>query len=67
MKITVNEGSIDRALRGAGAVTALVSVFACPSGLGKVLSLGLAGFLGVTAATGHCPAYRALGVSTVAE
>lgn len=61
----MNEGSIDRTVRAAGAVVAFVSVFACPSTLGKVVSLGLAGFLGTTAVTGKCPVYDALGIDSL--
>ena len=65
MNLSVNEGRVDRALRGVGAVVAFVSVFACPSRAGKCMSVALAAFLGVTAATGSCPVYGALGVDTL--
>ena len=63
----MNESSIDRVGRAVGAVVATVSVVACPSGLGKVMSLGLAAFLGTTALTGTCPVYRALGLRTAGK
>lgn len=65
MNLVVNEGRLDRAVRGAGAAVALVSVVACPSKVGKCMSLALAALLGVTAATGSCPVYSALGVNTL--
>ncbi len=65
MNLVVNEGRLDRAVRGAGAAVALVSIFACPSRMGKCLSVALAAFLGVTAASGSCPVYSALDVNTL--
>ena len=60
----MNESSLDRSARAIGAAVAAISVLACPSKLGKLLSLGLAGFLGTTAVTGTCPVYKRLGIST---
>jgi len=60
----MNESSLDRSARAVGAIIAAVSIAACPSRFGKVLSLGLAGFLGATALTGTCPVYKRLGIST---
>ena len=65
MNLAVNEGRVDRTLRGTGAVVALVSIVACPNRVGKVISAALAAFLGVTAVTGSCPCYRLLGVNTL--
>lgn len=60
----MNESSLDRSARAVGAVIATMSIAACPSKLGKLVSLGLAGFLGATALTGTCPVYKRLGIST---
>jgi hypothetical protein len=60
-----NEGTTDRILRAAAGVVALV--IALMTGLGSVggiLMLVVAAILLVTAATGFCPLYRVLGLST---
>lgn len=60
-----NEGTIDRILRAAAAVAALV--VAALIGFGTVAGIVLtvvAVVLGVTAATGFCPLYRVFGIST---
>jgi hypothetical protein len=60
-----NEGTTDRILRAAAGVVAVV--IALMTGLGSVggiLTLVVAAILLVTAATGFCPLYRVLGLST---
>ena len=60
-----NEGTTDRILRAAAGVVAVV--IALMTGLGSVggiLMLVVAAILLVTAATGFCPLYRVLGLST---
>ena len=60
-----NEGTTDRSLRAAAGVVAVV--IALMTGLGSVggiLMLVVAAILLVTAATGFCPLYRVLGLST---
>jgi hypothetical protein len=60
-----NEGPLDRGIRLAGAVVAVIAAFAAGAGslLGVVLLVVAAILLG-TAAVGFCPLYRLLGVST---
>jgi hypothetical protein len=60
-----NESTADRAIRVALAVAAVVGAVLVGAGsvLGIVL-LVVAGVLAVTAATGFCPLYRVLGIST---
>jgi phosphate/sulfate permease len=60
-----NEGSADRIIRVVLAAAAIVAAFAlgASSVVGIVLFV-VAGVLLVTAATGFCPLYRVLGVST---
>lgn len=59
-----NEGTVDRAARGLFAVLfAVLGLTTARTAKGKVF-LGLAALLGVTAATGTCPAYLATGVDT---
>lgn len=61
-----NESSIDRIIRAIVGVAALVGALAIGIGtLGGILTLVLGGVLVVTAATGFCPLYRFLGLSTV--
>lgn len=62
----MNEGRTDRLLRG-GAAAVLVAAAAVVgfTEWGGILLLGVAAVLLVTAATGFCPLYRLLGVSTV--
>jgi hypothetical protein len=60
-----NEGTTDRILRAIAAVAALA--VALVVGLGSIAGIVLAVVgivLGVTAATGFCPIYRVLGLST---
>lgn len=59
-----NEGTVDRAARGLFAVLfAVLGLKKARTAEGKVF-LGLAVLLGVTAATGTCPAYLVTGVDT---
>jgi hypothetical protein len=61
-----NESSIDRIIRAVVGVAALVGALAIGIGtIGGVVLLVLGGVLVVTAATGFCPLYRVLGLSTV--
>ena len=61
-----NEGTADRILRALAAVAAVATAAAVGGGtaLGVTL-LVVAVVLGVTAATGFCPLYRLLGLSTL--
>ena len=60
-----NETTIDRWLRGLlAAVAAILAVTVGSSSVGGVILWIVAVFLGVTAATGFCPLYRVLGIST---
>lgn len=63
--MTTNEGTVDRSIRVALAVAAVVGavLVGASSVLGIVL-LVVAGVLLLTAATGFCPLYRVLGIST---
>lgn len=63
--MTTNQSTADRAIRVVLAVAAVVGAFLVGAGsvLGIVLLVG-AGVLAVTAATGFCPLYRVLGIST---
>jgi len=59
-----NMGNVDRAVRGLLAVTAgALGTANKDKPIGKVF-LGLAGLLGVTSATGYCPAYGPMGIDT---
>ena len=60
-----NEGTVDRVVRvGVGAV-ALVGAFAVGISTGGGIALAVVAALGlVTGATGFCPLYRVLGMST---
>jgi hypothetical protein len=63
--MTTNESSVDRVVRVVLAIAAVAGAFAI--GAGSVLGIALlvvAGVLLVTAATGFCPLYRVLGIST---
>lgn len=63
--MTTNEAPVDRAIRVVLALAAVAGAFAL--GIGTVLGVVLlvvAGVLVVTAATGFCPLYRVLGIST---
>lgn len=61
-----NEAPLDRALRGGAAFIAANIAVNLPESKKpvKIALLVLAGVLGVTAATGFCPIYGALGLST---
>lgn len=60
-----NEGTTDRILRAAAGVVALViALMAGLGSVGGILMLVVAAILLVTAATGFCPLYRVLGLST---
>lgn len=59
-----NEGSLDRAARGVFAVLFAVLGLTSRGAARRSVFLGLAGLLGVTAATGTCPAYLVAGVDT---
>lgn len=63
--MTTNQASLDRVVRVVLALAAAVAGFAAGAStvLGIVL-LVVAGVLLVTAATGFCPIYRVLGIST---
>jgi hypothetical protein len=64
--MTKNEGTLDRAIRGGIAVTALgigLAVGGVFNPVGIVL-LGVAGMAGWTALSGYCPLYSLLGFST---
>ncbi len=60
-----NEAGLDRVLRGVAAIAAAVAAFAVgpTSGAGIALVV-VAVVMAGTAATGFCPAYRLLGIST---
>ena len=64
--MTKNEGTLDRALRGGLAVTALGTGLAVGGVFNPVgiLLCAVAGMAGWTAISGNCPLYSALGVST---
>ena len=59
-----NEGSLDRAARGLFALVFLTLGIAKSRSLVGKLFIGLGILLGVTAATGTCPAYLTTGVDT---
>ena len=59
-----NEVSLDRAARGLFALVFLTLGIAKSRSLAGKLFIGLGILLGVTAATGTCPAYQATGVDT---
>jgi predicted RND superfamily exporter protein len=63
--VTTNESTADRTIRALLAVVAVAA--ALWVGIGSVAGIVLAvvaAVLGVTAATGFCPLYRVLGIST---
>jgi hypothetical protein len=66
--MTINESTLDRALRAVAGVLLAVAAFVVGGGstLGIVLIV-LAAVLLVTAAAGFCPIYRLLGIRTNAE
>jgi hypothetical protein len=61
-----NEGNVDRIIRAGISVTALGTGLAIGGPLNPVgvALLGVSGIAGVTAATGYCPLYSVLGIST---
>lgn len=60
-----NEAGLDRALRGAAAVVAAVAAFAVgPTSAAGIALIVVTVVLAGTAATGFCPLYRVLGIST---
>ena len=64
--MTKNEGTLDRAIRGGIAVTALgmgLAVGGVFNPIGIVL-FGVAGMASWTAISGYCPLYSVLGIST---
>ncbi len=64
MKQKQNEGTLDRAARGLFSVIFLaLGISKARTTLGKVF-IGLGTMLGVTAATGNCPAYSVVGLDT---
>jgi hypothetical protein len=64
--VTRNESDLDRAIRAGISVTALSTGLA----LGGIFTpvgatlLGVSAIAGLTAATGYCPLYTVLGIST---
>ncbi|HSN06700.1 MAG TPA: DUF2892 domain-containing protein [Candidatus Angelobacter sp.] len=63
--MSVNESTLDRVLRAVAGIAAAVAAFAVGFGaaLGIVLAVLAVVLLG-TSATGFCPLYRLLGIST---
>lgn len=60
-----NESTLDRWLRAIGAVVAgIVAIAIGSSSVAGIIVWVVAGILALTAATGFCPLYRVLGVST---
>ncbi len=61
-----NEGDLDRIIRAGISATALGTGLAVGGPLNPVgvALLGVSGVAGVTAATGYCPLYSVLGIST---
>ncbi|MDO8106943.1 DUF2892 domain-containing protein [Isoptericola sp. b441] len=60
-----NEGTVDRVVRVGVGVAALVGAFAVGISTGGGIALAVVAALGlVTGATGFCPLYRVLGMST---
>ena len=63
--MTTSEGTADRSIRVALAVAAVVgAVLVGASTVLGIVLLVVAGVLLLTAATGFCPLYRVLGIST---
>ncbi len=63
--MTRNEGTLDRVLRLVLAVAALAGALAAgPGTVAGVVLLVVAAVLALTAATGFCPLYRLVGLST---
>lgn len=61
-----NESGVDRGIRAALALVAVILAFTVtkPSSVVGIIVLVVAAILGVTAAVGFCPLYRVLGLST---
>ena len=60
-----NVGTVDRIIRAAVGLAALLGAFALGSGsIAFVLLMVVGAILLVTAAVGFCPLYRVLGIST---
>ena len=63
--MTRNESTLDRIVRaGLAVVAVVVALLAGVSGAVGIGALVLGAVLAVTAATGFCPLYRLLGIST---
>lgn len=62
----INESGVDRGIRAALALAAVILAFTVtkPSSVVGIIVLVVAAVLGVTAAVGFCPLYRVLGLST---
>lgn len=62
----INESGVDRGIRAALALVAVILAFTVtkPSSVVGIIVLVVAAILGVTAAVGFCPLYRVLGLST---
>lgn len=62
----INESGVDRGIRAALALAAVILAFTVtkPSSVVGIIVLVVAAILGVTAAVGFCPLYRVLGLST---
>lgn len=59
-----NEGPIDRGIRAALGIAALVAAFTLLSGIWQIIAGVVAFMLLVTAAVGVCPLYSVLGINT---
>lgn len=61
-----NESGVDRGIRAALALVAVILPFTVPkpSSVVGIIVLVVAAILGVTATVGFCPLYRVLGLST---
>jgi hypothetical protein len=59
-----NEGKTDRMIRGAVAVVGVVVAIATGFNALGIVALVVGAIMGITAATGFCPIYRVLNVST---
>lgn len=65
MKLETNEGTVDRAIRAGLAGALVLAGLRASKKRNKVLFLGLAAFVGATAASGYCPAYAFAGFDTL--
>ncbi len=60
-----NVADVDRVLRGAAVIAAVVAAFLVgPTSVAGITLAVVAVVLGATAATGFCPLYRLFGIST---